>query len=148
MLYGRTGLVESGPRVSDVSVFDGDTSASPPCASVGSAAAATPELYGPTTATTDGSATIALAAAVPFVASDESSSTFTLIVQPGMAFFLFACATASSTESRMPCPKLVSPPSTGAITPMVTVGFDAAAALATAERDERARREECGLRTG
>ena len=34
---------------------------------------------------------------------------------------MFACCTASSTELRMPWPKLVSPPSMGAITPMVTV---------------------------
>ena len=128
-----------------MSVFDGDTSARPPPWSVGSIAAETPELYGPTTATTDLSATIVAAAAVPLAASDESSSTLTLIVQPGMAFLLFACATASSVESRMPWPKLVSPRVDG------RDHADGDGRLrrgrrthtTTTERDERARGEEC-----
>ena len=76
------GCAGSSPSVSDVSVFDGETSAMPFLARTGSAVWATPELYGPTTATTFGSAASFLAAAAPLSGSDESSSTRTLIVQP------------------------------------------------------------------
>ena len=106
----RVGCAGSSPSVSDVSVFDGETRAIPFLARMGSIACATPELYGPTIATTFGSAASVVAAAAPLAGSDESSSTRTLIVHPSAVFVALASFAARRTESRIPRPKLVSPP--------------------------------------